>query len=707
MAIETLLAAAPALYVMGAIIILGLPKERMPWALAGFGGLGSLLLLLAGLEALVSGTAFHASLWSIPGIGTLSVQVDRLAGFFLAVTGMVAAPASLFASAWITRERHPKFTAALLLGLSATLPVIITAGDAFLFLLAWEGMSILIYLLVASNGERPGYLMLTMGEAGTLAILLALLLLAQHTGGLGFDTLKTNGVNLGTGIRWAVFIFSFFGFGVKAGLVPLNFWVARAYAAAPSSCMPLIAGATLNIAIYGIIRINADLLPITQTGPGIVILITGAITALIGILYATIEDDFKALLAHSSIENAGIMTTAFGAGMLFLVAGNPVAAAIAMIASLYHLLNHSAYKTLLFMGAGVVESAAGTRSLNRMGGLIKHLPWTALFVLAGVLSIAAMPPFNGFVSEWLTLQSLLRSVELASTSTKGAFILAGVALALTAGLAVTCFVRAFAMGFLGMPRSQAPSAIHDARKSTLIPMAFLAFACLALGVLPTYVIPAIDRAVTPLVGTGATAALVPPFFNKKAAAAELPQAFITDTRDIGAQVGSDAIPGRGLVVMHRGHAANPVVFAMSTSYMFVTLVCLLGLTAILVWFFAARHRRVARQPGWDGGVRRLLPEMTYTATGFAQPVRVVFDAILRPDIADTRETLAEHFQITIRQDREEIHLIDRLVLHPVSSSAQWVANTLARMHHGRLNTYAGYALLTLVIFLAVASLMVP
>jgi len=704
MAIETLLAAAPALYLMGAIMILGLPKEKIPWALAGFGGFGSLLLLLAGLETLVSGTAFHASLWIVPGIGTMAVSADRLAGFFLAVTGLVVTPAALFAGSWITRERHPKAIAALFLSLSATLPIVIIADDAFLLLLAWELMSILIYLLVASNGERPGYLMLAIGEAGTLAILLALLLLAPHTGGLGFDTLKSNGDNLGTGIRWAVFLFSFFGFGVKAGLVPLNFWVARAYAAAPSSCMPLIAGATLNLAIYGIIRINADLLPITQTGSGIVILITGAVTALIGILYATIEDDFKALLAHSSIENAGIMITAFGAGMLFLAAGNPVAAAIALIASLYHLLNHSVYKALLFMGVGVVESAAGTRSLNRMGGLIKHLPWTALFVLVGVLSIAAMPPFNGFVSEWLTLQSLLRSVELASTAIKVAFILAGVVLALTAGLAVTCFVRAFAMGFLGMPRSPTPSAIHDARKSARIPMAFLAFACLALGVLPTYVIPTIDRAVTPLVGVGATAALVPPFFNKKAAVAELPQAFITDTRDIGAQAGSDVMPGRGLVVMHRGHAANPVVFAMSTSYMFVTLVCLLGLTAGLVWFFAARHRRVARRTRWDGGVRRLLPEMTYTATGFAQPVRVVFETILRPDIADRRETLAEHFQIAIRQDREEVHLIDRLVLHPLSSSAQWIANTLARMHHGRLNTYAGYALLTLVIFLVVVSL---
>jgi len=704
MAIGTLLALAPGLYVLGAIMALWLPKEKTPWALAGFGGIGSLSLLLAGLEAL-SGTSFHASLWTVPGIGTLAISTDRLAGFFLTVTGLVTAPAALFAASRILHERHSKAMAALFLGLSATLPIVIIADDAFLFLLAWELMSILLYLLVASNGERPGYLMLTIGEAGTLTVLIALLLLAQHAGGLGFDALRTNSANLGADIRWAIFALSFFGFGVKAGLIPLNFWVVRAYAAAPSSCIPLIAGATLNLALYGIIRINADLLPMTQTGPGIVILITGALTALIGILYATIDDDFKTMLAYSSIENAGIITTAFGAGMLFFVAGNPVAAAIALIAALYHLLNHSVYKTLLFMGAGVVEDAVGTCSLDRMGGLLKHLPWTGLFVLVGVLSIAAMPPFNGFVSEWLTLQALLRSVNLVSLGVKIAFVVAGVLLALTAGLAVTCFVRAFSMSFLGMPRSAAVSRARETRKPALVAMAFLAISCLALGTLPTYVIPVIDQAVAPLVGASATDALVPPFFNKHAAAAELPQKFIAETRDLGAQVGSEVMPGRGLVVMHRGHAANPIVFAMSTSYMFVTLVCLLGLTAGLVRLFASRHRKVERRPRWDGGVRHFLPEMTYTATGFAQPVKVIFDAILRPDIADRRENIAEYFQIAIQQNRKEVHFIDRLVLHPLSSAAQWIANTLARMHHGRINTYAGYALLTLVIFLAIASLL--
>lgn len=696
------------LYVLGIVAVLALPTKRAPLMLAGFGGLGSLALLASGTCALLADNAFHASLWAIPGIGRLTVSIDYLSAFFMVVTALVAIPASVFAATRIYdgQQRHSGILAALFLGLLMAILLVVIASDVFLFLVAWEIMSILIYFLVNSGEtERPGYLMLAIGEAGTLAVVLALLLLAGHAGTLGFADLKTGAFGMGTGLKWVIFTLSFVGFGVKGGLIPLNFWMPRAYTAAPSAFIPLVAGATLNMGLYGIIRVNMDLLPVTLVGPGIVMLVVGSITALIGILYATIEDDFKTLLAHSSIENAGIITTALGAGVIFLATGHPVPASMAFVAALYHLLNHSIFKTLLFMGTGVLEKAAGTRSLDRLGGLLKRMPWTGLFVLAGVLSIAAMPPFNGFVSEWLTLQSLLRSVEMASLGIKIAFVAAGVVLALTAGLAITCFVRAFAMGFLGMPRSEAIGHARETSAPTLAPMAFLALACLLLGILPTYVIPVINRVVTPLADVSASIALVPPFFDKHASAIELPKKFAADMHDIGAQVGADVMPGRGLVVMHRGHASNPVVFAMSTSYMFVTLLVLLGLTAMIVWFFAARHRTVKRRARWDGGVRNLLPEMTYTATGFAQPVRVIFEAILRPDVVDNRENIAEHFQIAIQRNREEVHLMDRLTLRPMLGAAQWIAGTLARMHHGRINAYAGYALLTLISFLAIATWM--
>ncbi len=270
---------------------------------------------------------------------------------------------------------------------------------------------------------------------------------------------------------------------------------------------------------------------------------------------------------------------------------------------------------------------------------------------------------------------------------------------------MTCFVRLFAMGMLGTARTEQARQAREVGRPALAPMAVLALACLALGVLPTYVIPAVDRVAAPLTGARAARALVPPFFARDAAEAPLPAAFVGEFHDLGAQVGAPALPGRGLVVLHRGGSANPVVFAMSTSYMVVALLGLLGLTAGLVWLLAARRRRVERRAAWAGGVREFLPEMSYTATGFAQPVRVIFEAVLRPaTVEDSRRAIAEHFRVTIRRLREEVHVVDRLVLRPAASAAYWVAERLAAMHHGRLNAYAAYALLALVLFLCLVSL---
>ena len=702
-----LLASALGLYALGIAAAVALPRKKTPWVVSVFGVLGSGATLSSGLWGLYAQTPFRATLWSVPGIGPLNVAVDPLSAFFLVVTGLIALPAAVFAGGRMGRipAPSPRYLGVLYLGLCLVIPLILTAGDIFLFLLAWELMSVALYMLVSSGTEhRPGYMMLAVGEAGTLAVLICFLLMGGTTGAVGFDALRTLGSTLGTGTQWAVFLLSFLGFGVKAGLIPLNFWMSRAYTACPDAVMPLVAGATLNLGLYGIIRVDVDLAPAIRPGIGVVLLLAGAGTALLGILYATIEDDFKTLLAHSSMENAGIIATATGACAIFMASAHPVAAAMALTAALYHLLNHSTFKTLLFMGAGVVEEAAGTRSLDRMGSLLRRMPWTGLFVLVGALAISAMPPFNGFVSEWLTIQSLLRSVTLSSLGVKIAFVIAGVGLALTAGLAVTCFVRAFAMAFLGMPRSDAAAQVRETGLQALGPMAFLAVACLVLGVLPTYVVPAADQVVAPLTGASGATALVAPFFPGHAGSSGLPAEFVDEFRQLGAQIGHGALPGRGLVVIHRGGDANPVIFAMSTTYMLVAFVVLLGVSAGLVRLFTGRNRK-ERRPVWAGGARRFLPEMTYSASGFAQPVRVVFEAILRPRIVDRREAIAEHFRTAIHHQREEVHMIDRLVLLPLSAAAGWIAGNLTRMHSGWINDYAAYALWALVAFLIAASSM--
>jgi hydrogenase-4 component B len=577
-----------------------------------------------------------------------------------------------------------------------------------LFLLAWEVMSILCWLLIVCARDKEndhagsGYLLLAMGEAGTLAAALGFLFLAVGAGSLDFGAIKSASSGLGAGVQWAVFLLSFFGFGVKAGLVPVNFWLPRAYVAAPRAFVPVLAGATLNLGLYGILRVNADLMPATHTGPGLLVLVVGTISALLGILYATTDNDLKIMLAHSSIENVGIIVAGFGAGMVFVATNHPALAAIAFVAALYHLINHSLYKTLLFFGVGTVEAQTGTRDMDRLGGLNKWMPLTALGFLIGTLSIAALPPFNGFVSEWLTLQTMLRSAELSSTGAKMVFALCGAGLALTAALAVTCFVKVFAMSFLGMRRLDENQKVSEAKSGALVPMAILAALCLAFGVLPTYVIPALDNATNPLVGASAGDALVPPFFASNPAHDTLPPAFVEDFHNLGAQVGQSVVPGRGLVVLHRGGTENPVVFAMSTSYTFVALIVLLLATYVVVRLWLTPNRKLSRKIRWDGGVRNLLPEMTYTATGFSNPVRVIFDAVFRPTtVEDTRETVAEHFRTAIIREKERVHLVDKLVFHPVRTAVMWFAGRLALMHHGRFNAYAAYALVTLLVVLVV------
>jgi hydrogenase-4 component B len=700
-----------ALCAAGVIVPLVVAERLTPSIVGWLGASASVLLLWFSGVSLFAGIPFGTTLWTIPSLATLTLSLDRLSALFLFVSGLVLLPGSIFAAGnldkYVGRYSLRAFSVPYF-ALFATLVLIPLSADAVSFLMLWESMSILIYLLVNYEDEDEehtgaGYLMLAVGEAGTLLIALAFIVLANN-GSLEFAAMKAAGIALGDYARWAVFLLAFFGFGVKAGLIPVNFWLPRAYTAAPDAFVPVLAGVTLNLGFYGIVRLNGDLLPLAMVGPGLVALIIGSVTALLGILYATTQSDLKTLLAHSSIENAGIITAALGAGFIFVASGYFPIAAIAFAAAFYHMANHSIYKALLFFSTGAVDSSVGTRNIDRLGGLIKTMPYSALFFLVGALSIAALPPFNGFVSEWLTLQTMLQSAALAATGVKIVFALCGAILALTAALAVTCFVKAFAMSFLGLPRSDSATQARPARISAIVPMAFLAVLCFVLGVTPTYVIPILDGAIAPIAHEARAAdALVPPFFAGNVHHGELPTAFVADFHALGAQVGQSVMPGRGLVVMHRGGAANPVVFAMSTSYMTVVLALMLLATYVVFRLVVARSRAVQRREVWAGGIRRLLPEMTYTGTGFSNPVRVIFEAVFRPTTEeDTRETVGLHFRAAIRRTRGENHVLDRLVLNPIADGALWISNGFARMHHGFLNAYVLYGLSALIVALLIA-----
>ena len=682
--------------------------EKNPLFLSIIAGAASLILVWMSGTVLISGRFFSAHLWTIPPVGTLTIEINRLSSLFLGVTGLVFLPVSVFSAGYL-RKYAGKYSLSTFSVfyhlLFASIVLTLVAGDIFLFFIGWEAMSILCYFLVNFEHEqekntRAGMIMLLMSEAGTLAALLAFLVIAGSTGSIVFTALRSGGTSLGAASRWAVFLLSFFGFGIKAGLVPVNSWVHRAYPVAPANVSALFVAAS-NLGLYGLLRINWDILPITHTNQGVVVLVVGTLSALAGILYATPENDMKKMLAHSSVENMGIITAGLGAGFVFFSMGHPVLAGLAFIAALYHMTNHSLYKSLLFLSAGAVEYRSGTRDMDRMGGLIRRMPWTALFFLAGALSIAALPPFNGFVSEWLTLQTLLQCAVLSSLAVKIVFALCGAGLALTAALAVTCFVKAFGMNFLGKARSKAVETVREARRSMTVPMAFLAVACFLLGILPTYVVPMMDQVARPYVHESAVDQLVPPFFTVGRGNAQFSKTFVSDFHKLGAQVGSGVLPGRGLVIMHRGGKQNPVIFAMSPSYTVVVLVLLLGCGFLGVRFFT-RRRRLERRPAWSGGMRRLLPEMTYSATGFSNPVRVIFSGIFRPvPVHNARETIHQHFLSAIKKEQKEPHLLDRLFGRPVILGSRYLANRFGRMHSGRVNMYAAYVLAALLIVLLI------
>ncbi len=699
----------------GAVLAALLPRQPNRVVLAWLGSLSSLVILVGSGEVLLSGRGWQVELWHVWSLGRMVLQMDRLSALFVFITGLVFLPVSIFSAPYLNLKKYVKSYSLKSFGiyyhlLLASIVLLLVAGDALSFLLTWEAMSIFSYLLVNYEHEKEetikaGYLMLSLGEAGTIAVVLAFFLLARTAAGLDFATLRTAAAGVSEASRWAIFLLSFFGFGVKAGLVPANIWLPRAHPAAPGNVSAILSGVILNLGLYGIVRFNADLLPLQDIGAGAIVLIVGSISALVGILYAVIRNDMKEMLAHSSIENIGIVTAGLGAGFIFRIAGLPALAGIAFIAAFYHMLNHSLYKALLFLGAGAVDYSAGERDMDRLGGLIRVMPWTSFFFLVGALSIAALPPLNGFVSEWLTLQTMLRSVELPSMGIKIIFALCAAALALTAALAVTCFVKAFAMSFLGIARSPKTSKAVEVSRSMQAPMAILALCCLLFGILPTYVIPVLDNTIATFTHEHMVDELVPPFFTVPKGNAKFGEAFIAEFHDLSAQVGHSFIPGRGLVVLHRGTERNPVVFAMSTSYTFVVLILLLG-GSIVLFRVLTRVRKVARGPAWAGGVRQLLPKMTYTATGFSNPVRVVFEAVFRPVIfEEKRETVAKHFRMAIKSQRQEGYILERTIFRPCARSGEWLAALLGKIHSGSVNLYAAYILASLGIVLIIQRLM--
>lgn len=533
----------------------------------------------------------------LPWIGT-HLRLDHLSAFFLIVTGIGGGLTSLFA---IGYDRHdsdgsdhgyeairvlPFYPAFL-----GSMVAVVLADDAFTFLVSWEVMSLLSWGLVlarhhADETRRAAYVYLVMAGFGTMALLLAFGLLTSGDGGYAFDTIRA-GVHSPIGAA-AILALMTLGAGSKAGLVPLHVWLPLAHPAAPSHVSALMSGVMTKVAIYGFIRVVFDLVGPLDWWASPMIVLLGAGTAVIGILNAVLESDIKKVLAYSTIENVGVIFCALGLALAFRANGMAAHAALAFTAALFHVFNHMAFKTLLFMGAGAVLNATGLRELDGLGGLIHRMPTTSVLVLVGITAISALPPLNGFASEWLVFQSVLKSPDLPQIALQIMIPAAGGLLALAAALAASAFVRLYGIGFLGRSRSDAALRADEAHRVSLAAMASLAALCVLAGIFPGVVVDAIAPAVHDMVDSRLPEQTIQPWLTL------VPIAEQRSTYN-------------GLLVM--------LFIAVS------------GSAAVWIIHRFASHR-LRRGPAWDCGFPNADPMAQYGAASFAQPIRRVLGTVV-------------------------------------------------------------------------------
>ena len=593
-------------------------------------------------------------------------RVDPLSAYFLLVLGVGTFGVSTYASGYFRGEAPARLK---LLSLQyhvflAAMAMVLVADDAYLFMVAWETMALASYFLVTTEHERPairraGFLYLLIAHVGAIAILLCFGVM--HSGGFDgytFDRLRAAGLPP----FWAgvAFLLAFVGFGAKAGMIPLHAWLPEAHPAAPSPVSALLSGVMLKTAIYGIVRVTFDLIGAVQWQWGLFVAITGALTALYGILYALQSNDLKRLLAYSSVENIGIILIGLGLSIVFFGVGHVAAGALALVAALYHALNHSVCKGLLFLGAGVILHRTGLRNLNDMGGLIHRMPATALYCLVGTLAISALPPLNGFVSEWLTFQAALQAAALADGVLRSLLPLLAAMLALAAALTAMCFVKMYGIAFLGQPRTRAAreASVHGGAEAGFperLGMAWLAALCVVLGLFPAFVLRMLDRVVESLTGTSLPAAAL----------------------DSG---------WLWLVPVSAEHSSYaPILFLL-------TILGVVGLAFVVVRRMF--HGRLRRADPWDCGFPEQTARMQDSADAFGQPIRWIFAPAFRirrriPAPDDPRPQFEQSVE-----DR-----LWHLLYLPLARFVEFLSARIAMLQRGRIGVYLLYSFVTLLTLL--------
>jgi len=591
----------------------------------------------------------------------MHVRLDALSSVFLLLLGASSAGISVFAAGYFRRgEGTPPGLMCLQYHLFlVSMGFILLADDAYAFMVAWETMAISSYFLVTTQHRIPeirraGFIYLLMAHVGAISVLLMFGVLQGGSWHFTFDAMRA--AHLGPGWAAAAFLLALLGFGAKAGLVPMHVWLPEAHPAAPSPVSALMSGVMLKMAVYGMIRVTFDLLGTPVWWWGLVPLTVGLVSSLYGAVFAAVQTDMKRLLAYSSIENLGLAFTGFGLSVVFYGAGMRIPAALALAATLYHCLNHSFMKSLLFLGTGSVLHATGERNLGRLGGLIHRMPWVAWASLLGALAIAGLPPLNGFVSEWLLLQSFMFSDRIPHEFVNLLIPMSTAVVALAAALAGYVMVKFFGVIFLGQPRENSLASAHDCGLLERFGLVWLGLGCVALGLAPVQVLRALSHVTRELMGISLS------------------------------QQGS---PWWLLApVPTRQASYGPLVFFLATALV-------VALTVLAVRLFY--HQRVRRGPAWDCGFGGRTARMQDTAEGFGQPIRNIFQSFFSIERElPTPFDRAPHYRIAIA-DR-----IWRGLYQPLGRLVQRLADVVAVLQQGRISVYLLYSFGTLIVLLALA-----
>ncbi|WP_129305273.1 proton-conducting transporter membrane subunit [Streptomyces sp. L2] len=669
--IPAALATATGLGGAGALAGLGLPRGlRVPVAgvlTAGVGAAGC----AAGVAALGGSrwTAYCSGLLPLAGA---HVAVDALAGLFMAVAGAVVAAVAVYGIGYAAghgaRGLGSRTAQAVLPLFALTLVLVPVAASVSTFLLLWELMALSSLLLVlAEHRERPsvrqaGVWYAVMTHLGLMLLLAGLAWFAGQAGGETFAALRAGAHGISSTVRGTVFVLVALAFTSKAGTLPLHAWLPLAHPEAPSPVSALMSTAMVNLGIYGVVRTGFDLLGGGPPWWWLGLLAVGGISAVYGILQAAMASDLKRLLAYSTSENMGLVLIGIGASGLFASYGNRPLAALALVAALLHVVNHAAFKALLFCAAGSVLRATGLRDLDRLGGLRARMPATAGFFALAALGAVALPPGNGFISEWLLLQSVIHGLQVPGVAVAVVLPLAVALIALSAGIAAAVFVKALGVGFFARPRDERAAEAREAPPLMLAGMGLLAVGIAALAVVPGLLGDGLDRAV---------------------GAAGLP--------------GSGALTGGGLKVRLADISAR-----LSPLWVVAALTAAILLAVALPRVHGRRRRRVNARL-WDCGGGAPTPRMAYTATSFAEPLQRVFDDVLAPeqdvDVTPVRESayLVERVRFQHRvPDRIEHRLYE-----PVLGFLAGAGRAARRLAGGSVHLYLGYGFAGLVVLMSV------